>query len=97
MEQAISFNGNPSEDANAHLQNFLEICSTISIKGIQQDVIRLRLFPLSLRERAKHWFYYNLVEFDIWEKCSNDFLAKFFPVGKTNLFHSKISNFQQEN
>jgi len=33
---------------------------------------------------------------DTWEKCSNDFLVKFFPVGKTNLFRSKISNFQHQ-
>ena len=32
----------------------------------------------------------------MWEKCSNDFLVKFFPIGKTNLLRSKISNFQQQ-
>jgi len=48
MVRAIAFNGNPSEDANAHLQNYLEICGTISIKGIRQDVIQFRLFPFSL-------------------------------------------------
>jgi len=61
MVRAIAFNGNPSEDANAHLQNFLEICGTISIKGIRQHVIQLHLFPFSLQDKAKHWFYYNLV------------------------------------
>ena len=37
------------------------------------------------------------MKLDTWEKCSRNFLAKFFPVSKTNLFHTKISNFQQEN
>ena len=32
MVQASPFHGKPSEDANANLQNFLEICNTISIK-----------------------------------------------------------------
>jgi hypothetical protein len=31
-----------------HLQNFLEIGSTISIKNIPMDTILLRLFPFSL-------------------------------------------------
>jgi len=53
MVRAIAFNGNPFEDANAHLQNFLEICGLISIKGIRQDIIQLCLFPFSLQERAK--------------------------------------------
>ena len=39
MVQANPFYGKPSENANAHLQNFLEICNTISIKGVPQDVI----------------------------------------------------------
>jgi hypothetical protein len=30
-----------------------------------------------------------------WEKCSNAFLAKFFPLGKTNALQKKISGFQQ--
>jgi hypothetical protein len=30
-----------------------------------------------------------------WEKCSNEFLAKFFPLGKTNALQNKISGFQQ--
>jgi len=82
------------EDANAHLQNFLEICNTILIQGVPQDAIRLRVFPFLLLKNAKHWFYTNSGAMDTWEKCSNDFLVKFFPVGRANLFHSKISNFQ---
>jgi hypothetical protein len=30
-----------------------------------------------------------------WEKCSNAFLAKFFPFGKTDALRDKISRFQQ--
>jgi hypothetical protein len=30
-----------------------------------------------------------------WEKCSNAFLAKFFPLGMTNAQWNKISTFQQ--
>jgi hypothetical protein len=30
-----------------------------------------------------------------WEKCSNAFLVKFFPLGKTNALQNKISGFQR--
>ena len=53
MAQANPFCGKPNEDANAHLQQFLEICSTYTIKGVSPDAVRLRLFPFSLLGRAK--------------------------------------------
>ena len=48
MVQASPFCGLPHEDANAHLQRFLNLCATIVIKDVPQDTIRLRLFPFSL-------------------------------------------------
>ena len=44
MVQASPFCGKTNEDASAHLQQFLELCSTFVIKGVSQDAIRLRLF-----------------------------------------------------
>ena len=95
MVQASSFCGKALEDANAHLQHFLEICSTFTIKGVTQEAIRLRLFPFSLLGKAKQWFYSNRNVVDTWDKCSNAFLVKFFPMGKTNALRNKISSFQQ--
>ena len=57
MVQASPFCGKPDEDANAHLQNFLELCKIITIRGVTADAIRLRLFPFSLLGKAKQWFY----------------------------------------
>jgi hypothetical protein len=82
-------------DINAHLQHFLEICNTFTIRGVTQDVVHLRLFPFSLLGRAKQWFYSNKEAVSTWEKCSNSFLAKFFSLGKTNALRNKISGFQQ--
>jgi hypothetical protein len=95
MVQKSPFCGKASEDANAHLQHFLEICSTFSIKGVTQDAVCLRLFPFSLLGKVKQWFYCNKEAVPTWEKCSNAFLAKFFPLGKTNALQNKISTLQQ--
>jgi hypothetical protein len=84
-----------SEDANAHLQHFLEICSTFTIRGLTQDKVHLLIFPFLLLGKAKQWFYSNKETLSTWEKCSNAFLTKFFPLGKTNALRNKISGFQQ--
>jgi hypothetical protein len=53
MVQASPFCGLPSEDANAHLQQFLELCDTIVIKDVTPEAIKLHLFPFSLVGKAK--------------------------------------------
>jgi hypothetical protein len=57
MVQASQSCRKAHEDASAHLQHFLEICSTFTIKDVPRDAILLRLFPFSLLGRAKQWFY----------------------------------------
>jgi hypothetical protein len=95
MVQASPFCGKASEDANAHLQNFLEVSSTINPRGTTMDNARLWLFPFSLLGKAKMWFYTDKADFTTWEACSNAFLTKYFPVDKTNALRGKISGFQQ--
>ena len=95
MVQASPFYGKANEDANTHLQQFLELCITFVIKGVSQDAIRLHLFPFSLLGRAKQWFHANKTTVDTWDKCANSFLAKFFPTCKTNALCGRILSFQQ--
>jgi len=51
--QANQFCGKAHEDASAHLQHFLETCSTFTMSGVPRDAILLRLFPFSLLGRVK--------------------------------------------
>jgi len=97
MVQSSQFCGKMHEDASAYLQNFLEICSTFTIKGVTRDAILLSLFPFSLMGRVNQWFYANKDKNTMWAICSTNFLSKFFPVGNTNALRTKISSFQQHN
>jgi len=95
MAQSNQFYGKAHEDASAHLQHFLEICNTFTISGIPRDAILLHLFPFSLLGRAKQWFYATKEKNTTWALCSMNFLARFFPMGKTNALRGKITCFQQ--
>jgi hypothetical protein len=53
MVQQSPFCGKGSEDANAYLQHFLEICNTFTIRGVSQNAVRLRFFPFSLLGKVK--------------------------------------------
>jgi hypothetical protein len=56
MVQFSPFSVKPNKDANAHLQHFMEVCRTFTIRGVTDVAIRLRLFPFSLLGKAKQWF-----------------------------------------
>jgi len=81
---------------NDHLQQFLEVCNTFTVKNVTADAIRLRLFPFSLLGKAKQWFYTNKSEVTTWDKCTNAFLKKFFPTRKTSALRGKILSFKQQ-
>ena len=94
--QGIQFHGLAHEDPNAHILNFLEVCDTVKYNGVSNDAIRLRLFPFSLKEKAKHWLISEpLDSITSWDDLSNKFLAIFFPPAKAAKLRIGINSFYQ--
>nr|GEZ74069.1 hypothetical protein [Tanacetum cinerariifolium] len=50
-----TFNGSEHEDANEHIEKFLEIVDLFHIPKVTQDEVMLRVFPMSLTEAAIRW------------------------------------------
>ncbi|KAF7823691.1 uncharacterized protein G2W53_021835 [Senna tora] len=96
LQSHVQFGGFPTEDPIAHILNFLEVCDTFKQNGVSEDAVKLWLFPLSLRDRAK-WWLNSLPAGSIttWEDLANKFLAKYVPLGKTVKLQNDIMSFCQ--
>ena len=90
------FARNPNEDVTSHLNTFVELCDMQKKKDMDNDIIKLKLFPFSLRDRAKTWFSsLTRNSIDSRDKCKDAFIAKYFPPAKIISLRNKIMNFKQ--
>ena len=90
------FSGVSTDDAAAHLNNFVELCEMQKYKEVDGDIIKLKLFPFSLRGRAKEWLLsLTRNSIDSWTKCKNVFIGKYYPPAKIISLRSSIMNFKQ--
>ena len=80
MVQQHQFTGHPSEDPNEHLGRFMRMENIVKLNGVRPDVIKLQLFPFSLRNVASTWFDSLPVGSVItWEELVEAFMSRFFP------------------
>ena len=96
MFQQNQFTGHPTEDPNDHLGIFLRMENTVKPNGVRLEVIKLHLFPFSLRDIAATWYEslpYGSV--DIWEELVEEYLGRFFPPSLTTERRREIIVFQQ--
>ena len=96
MVQQNQFTGHPTEDPNEHLGRFLRMANTVKLNGVRSEVIKLHLFPFSLRDIAATW-YESLpyVSVDTWEELVEAFLSIFFSPSLTIERRREIIVFQQ--
>ena len=86
----------PSENPNTHITNFVEVCDTIKYNGVTEEALRLRLFSLSLGDRAKHWLTSQLLDsITSWNNLVRKFMTKFFPPAKIPQLVQEINTFRQ--
>ena len=56
------------------------MANIVKLNGVRQNVIKLQLFPFSLRDVAATWFDSLLVgSVNTWEELVETFMNRFFP------------------
>src|SRR4051812_46345421 len=90
------FSGISTEDAASHLNNFVELCEMQKYRDVDGDIVKLKLFPFSLRGRAKDWLLsLPRNSIDSWVKCKDAFIRKYYPPAKIISLRSDIMKFRQ--
>ena len=85
MVQQHQFTGPPSEDPNEHMGRFMRRANTVKLNGVRREVIKLQLFPFSLRDVAATWFESLLVRsVNSWEELVEAYMSRFFPATLTS-------------
>ena len=96
MVQPHQLTGHPSEDPNEHLGRFMRMANIVKLNGVRPDVIKLQLFPFSLRDVATTWFDSLPVgSMNTWEELVEAFISIFFPQALTAERRGEIIVFKQ--
>ena len=89
------FSGLPYEDSHAHIDKVRAVCkSYVGRPNLDMDVIRLKVFPLSLTGEAVIWFTelpYNSIF--PWNQLRDVVLARYYPISKKQNHKDRVNNF----
>jgi hypothetical protein len=82
-----TFHGMDNENSYVHIREFEEVVATFHSQLGSIDIVRLKFFPFSLKDKAKSWLY-SLRPRSIasWGEMTHVFFKKYFPEHKTNAF-----------
>jgi len=64
------------------------------LNNISNNALRLRLFPFSLKDKAKVWLD-TKTNITTWDELQKKFLKKFFSNGKQTALRRAITTFSQ--
>ena len=96
MVQQHQFTGHLSEDPNEHMGRFMRMANISKLNGVRPEVIKLHLFPFSLRDVAATWFNSLPVgTVNAWEELVEAYMSIFFPLALTAERRGEIIVFKQ--
>ncbi|GJZ05172.1 reverse transcriptase domain-containing protein [Tanacetum coccineum] len=97
VQNTCQFHRLPGDDANRHIDKFLEITQPMKQNGVFDDALRLCLFPYSLTHHAIAWYdrlpRNSIHSFDV---MMRKFLSKYFPRSMVTKLRNEIRKFEQK-
>ncbi|GKB06945.1 reverse transcriptase domain-containing protein [Tanacetum coccineum] len=97
VQNTCQFHGLPGDDANRHIDKFLEITQHMKQNGVSDDTLGLSLFPYSLTHHAIAWYdclpRNSIRSFD---DMMRKFLSKYFPPSMVTKLRNEITKFEQK-
>ena len=89
-----TFHGMENENPYTHIWDFEEVCVTFKEGATDMDLLKLKVFPLTLKDKDKIWLN-SLRPRTIrsWAELQAEFLKKFFSAHKTNNLKRQIYTF----
>ena len=90
----LTFHGMENENPYTHIRDFEEVCITFKEGATDMDLLKLKAFQLTLKDKAKIWLN-SLRPRTIrsWAELQAKFLKKFFSAHKTNNLKRQIYTF----
>ena len=95
MSMLLIFHDKSSEDPHRHVDDLSQVCEINHLQNVPVDTMKMKLFPATLRDRAKDWFLKLGKEFTSWTEMEEEFLRKYYFVGKTTSVRKAIREFTQ--
>ena len=89
-----TFHGMESENPYSRKREFEEVCNTFKEEIVTVDLMRRKIFPFTLKDKAKIWLNsLRLRSIRNWIEMQAEFLKKFFSTHRTISLKRKISTF----
>ena len=74
----------------------MRMANTVKLNGVRPEVIKLQLFPFSLRNVATTWFdSLRVGSVNNWEELVEAYMNRFFPPTLTSERRGEINVFKQ--
>nr|GEV55616.1 reverse transcriptase domain-containing protein [Tanacetum cinerariifolium] len=97
VQNTYQFHGLPGDDANRHIDKFLEITQHMKQNGVSDDALLLSPFPYSLMHHAIPWYdHLPRNSINSFDDTMRKFLSKYFPPSMVTKLRNEITKFEQK-